>query len=186
MSRSFIVALCIRPNAVFSGQPSASAISAARRMRSTSAGVLISRDYSVFEKRLAFRLARFGRQGVDEFSRGVRLAAVGGPIITPPSDSFLQKGFGLTLASIFGGSSIRGRYKKLGVERPATENDLILANLSFRRDVFLGAGGFNEKLYPNEENELMNRLQHEGHVFVYVPDAYIFRSQRANYRAYLK
>jgi succinoglycan biosynthesis protein ExoA len=32
----------------------------------------------------------------------------------------------------------------------------------------------------------MNRLQHEGHVFVYVPDAYIFRSQRANYRAYLK
>jgi cellulose synthase/poly-beta-1,6-N-acetylglucosamine synthase-like glycosyltransferase len=115
-----------------------------------------------------------------------KVSAVGGPIITPDTDRFLQKGYGLALSSMFGGSSIRARYKKLGPERQATENDLILANLSFRREVFVGAGGFNENLYPNEENELMNKLQEQGHVFLYVPDAFIYRSQRETYRAYLK
>ncbi|MBI5191219.1 MAG: glycosyltransferase [Nitrospirae bacterium] len=114
------------------------------------------------------------------------VSAVGGPILTPDTDTLMQKGYGLALASIFGGSSIRGRYKKLGAERDATENDLILANMSFRRKVFLDAGGFNENLYPNEENELMNRLQAEGHKFLYVPDAFLYRSQRTSYRLFLK
>ncbi|HEY3346804.1 MAG TPA: glycosyltransferase [Nitrospirota bacterium] len=115
-----------------------------------------------------------------------KVSVVGGPIITPPTDSFLQKSFGLALSSPFGGSTIRARYKKLGAERPGTENELILANLAFRRDVFLAAGGLNEKLYPNEENELMNRLQDEGHIFLYVPDAFIWRSQRTSYKLYCR
>jgi len=115
-----------------------------------------------------------------------KVSAVGGPIITPDTDRFIQKGFGLALGSPFGGSTIRARYKKLGGERPATENDLILANLSFRKEAFTAAGGFNENLYPNEENELMNRLHAEGHVFLYVPDAYVHRSQRPGCKAYLR
>lgn len=114
------------------------------------------------------------------------VSVVGGPIITPDTDTFIQKGFGLTLSSMFGGSSIRARYKSLGMERQASENDLILANLCFRRDVFTGFGGFNENLYPNEENELMNRLQSEGHRLMYVPDAFVFRSQRENYKAFAR
>lgn len=114
------------------------------------------------------------------------VSVVGGPIITPATDGFIQKGFGLALGSAFGGSSIRARYKKLGPERDATENELILANLAFRKKDFLAAGGLNERLYPNEENELMNRLQAEGHRFVYVPDAFLYRSQRANLKAYLR
>ncbi len=114
------------------------------------------------------------------------VAGVGGPIITPPSDSFLRKGFGLALSSLFGGSTIRARYKKLGAERRGTENELILANLSFKKSVFLEAGGFNENLYPNEENELLNRLVSEGKTFLYVPDAWLYRSQRPNFRAYLR
>jgi len=115
-----------------------------------------------------------------------KISAVGGPIITPETDSFLRKGFGLALSSAFGGATIRARYCKVGTERKATENDLILANLAFRKSVFLGAGGFNEKLYPNEENELMNRLQAEGHVFLYVPDAFLYRSQRPSLKAYMR
>ncbi len=114
------------------------------------------------------------------------VAGVGGPIITPPSDGFLRKGFGLALSSPFGGSTIRARYKKLGAERRGTENELILANLSFRKSAFLNAGGFNENLYPNEENELLNRLVSEGRIFLYVPDAWLYRSQRPSFRAYLR
>jgi Glycosyl transferase family group 2 len=114
------------------------------------------------------------------------VSGVGGPIITSPADGFLRKGFGLALSSPFGGSTIRARYKRLGVERRGTENELILANLSFRKSVFLGAGGFNENLYPNEENELLNKLTSEGKIFLYVPDVWLYRSQRPNFRAYLK
>lgn len=114
------------------------------------------------------------------------VSVVGGPIITPESDSFIQKGFGLALGSPFGGSSIRARYKRLGPERDVTENELILANLAFRKEAFLAAGGLNERLYPNEENELMNRLQAGGHRLVYVPGAFLYRSQRTGPRAYLR
>ena len=114
------------------------------------------------------------------------VSGVGGPIITAPTDGFLPQGFGLALSSPFGGSSIRARYKRLGVERRGTENELILANLSFRKSVFLGAGGFNENLYPNEENELLNKLASGGKVFLYVPDAWLYRSQRPTLRAYLR
>ena len=125
------------------------------------------------------------REAAKRFARP-EVAVVGGPILTPEGDSFMQKGFGLALSSPFGGSSIRARYKKLGPERDATENDLILANLSFRRALFLEKGGFNERLYPNEENELMNRLEADGHKFVYAPDAALCRSQRRDYKAYMK
>jgi Glycosyl transferase family group 2 len=121
--------------------------------------------------------ARYGEPSV---------SGVGGPIITSPTDGFLRKGFGLALSSLFGGSTIRARYKRLGAERRGTENELILANLSFRKSVFLGAGGFNESLYPNEENELLNKLTSGGKIFLYVPDAWLYRSQRPNFRAYLK
>ena len=114
------------------------------------------------------------------------VCGVGGPIITSPTDGFLRSGFGLALSSPFGGSSIRARYKRLGLERRGTENDLILANLSFRKSVFLGAGGFNENLYPNEENELLNKLTSGGKIFLYVPAAWLYRSQRPNFKAYLK
>ena len=114
------------------------------------------------------------------------VSAVGGPILTPDTDGFMQKGFGLALASPFGGSTIRARYKRLGAARRATENELILANLSFRRDVFIGAGGFNEELYPNEENELMNRLEAGGSKFMYVPEASLYRSQRSSFAAYAR
>jgi succinoglycan biosynthesis protein ExoA len=114
------------------------------------------------------------------------VSGVGGPIITSPADGFLRKGFGLALSSPFGGSSIRARYKRLGAERRGTENELILANLSFRKSVFIGAGGFNENLYPNEENELLNKLTSGGKIFLYVPDAWLYRSQRPNFRAFLR
>jgi len=36
---------------------------------------------------------------------------------------------------------------------------LILCNLLARKDAMIELGGFNEALYPNEENALMDELQ---------------------------
>lgn len=113
------------------------------------------------------------------------VAVVGGPSITPDGDTFLQRSFGVALGSFLGGFSIRNRYRSVGMVRESSENELILCNLAFRRDRFLESGGLNEKLYPNEENELMNRLKDKGYKLIHDPDACVLRSQRKTLKAFV-
>jgi len=118
--------------------------------------------------------------------RDPKVAAVGGPSLTPPSDSALQRAVGAAFASPVGGGGVRNRYRKSGQARRTSDSELILCNLSFRREVFLAHGGLDERLYPNEENELMDRLQHEGFCLVHDPELAVLRSQRPSYRAFLR
>lgn len=115
-----------------------------------------------------------------------KVAAVGGPSLTPASDTSLQKAFGAAFASPFGGGGVRNRYRKVGVARSTDDCELILCNLSFRRKIFLEEGGLDERLYPNEENELMDRLLKEGFSLVHDPELAVFRSQRGSYRAFVR
>ena len=113
-------------------------------------------------------------------------AAVGGPSLTPDGDSPLQQAFGLTLSSPLGGGSVRNRYRRTGMVRRTDDSELILCNLAFRKDVFIDSGGLDERLYPNEENELMDRLKAGGHALLHDPDLVVLRSQRATAGAYLR
>jgi len=115
-----------------------------------------------------------------------KVAAVGGPSLTPASDSPLQRAIGAAFASPVGGGGVRNRYQKSGKARFTSDSELILCNLSFRREVYLSHGGLDERLYPNEENELMDRLQHEGYHLVHDPELAVTRSQRTSYRAFWK
>lgn len=114
------------------------------------------------------------------------VAAVGGPSLTPANDTALQKAIGLALASVFGGGGVRNRYRKSGNTRATADNELILCNLSFRKDIFHEFGGLDERLYPNEENELMERLRKAGFLLIHDPDLAIYRSQRPTFTAFLK
>jgi succinoglycan biosynthesis protein ExoA len=114
------------------------------------------------------------------------VAAVGGPSLTPSSDSPLQRAIGTAFASPVGGGGVRNRYRRSGVARDTSDSELILCNLSFRREVYLNHGGLDERLYPNEENELMDRLQHEGYRLVHDPQLAVYRSQRPSYWAFLR
>lgn len=115
-----------------------------------------------------------------------KVAVVGGPSITPEGDSLMQKSFGAALGSFLGGFSIRNRYRRVGTARLSSENELILCNLAFKKSLFIEEGGLNEELYPNEENELMNRLQDKGHKLIHDPDAYVLRSQRSTLWAFTR
>lgn len=115
-----------------------------------------------------------------------KVAAAGGPSLTPKTDSALQRAIGAAFASPVGGGGVRNRYRKTGSARHCGDSELILCNLSFRREVFLSHGGLDARLYPNEENELMDRLQHEGFLLVHDPELAVFRSQRSSYPAYLR
>jgi hypothetical protein len=63
---------------------------------------------------------------------------------------------------------------------------LILCNLAIRRIIFLETGGLDERLYPNEENELLDRIQSSGKKLVHVPHMAIHRSQRRSLRLFIR
>jgi hypothetical protein len=110
----------------------------------------------------------------------------GGPSWTPPSDSPFQQAVGRMFGSLFGGGAIRARYASVGPERRAGQHELILCNLMMDRKAFLDLGGFDERLYPNEENDLIVRFQKAGGEAWYVPEAGVWRSQRPTLRLFLR
>ena len=114
------------------------------------------------------------------------VAVVGGPSIAPDSDSFIQHCFSDIFTSLFGGGGVRNRYRKAGLARETTEKELILCNLAFRAGLFMEMGGLNERLYPNEENELMARLHHKACKLIYDPEIFVFRSHRKSLYAFIK
>lgn len=114
------------------------------------------------------------------------VAVVGGPSITPVSDNWLQQLFGLALSSAFGSGAVSNRYRRDGATRETTDKELILCNLAVRRSVFSDLGGFDERLYPNEENEFLDRVRSAGHKMLYAPSMYVFRSQRPTLPAFVR
>ncbi len=114
------------------------------------------------------------------------VASVGGPSLTPDADTPLQHAFGLAFASLAGGGGMRNRYRRTGGVRKTGDRELILCNLSFRRETFLRQGGFDERLYPNEENELMERIRRAGGELIHDPDLAVHRSQRPTLRAFCR
>src|SRR5205085_5013840 len=55
-----------------------------------------------------------------------------------------------------------------------------------RREAMLELGGFNEKLYPNEENALMDELQKGEGKLLYDPDLIVHRRPRSNLKSFMK
>lgn len=115
-----------------------------------------------------------------------QVVAVGGPSLTPADDTFLQRAFGAVFTSLLGAGGVRNRYQAVGEVRQTTERELILCNLAFRRDLFLELGGLDERLYPNEENELLDRLFQAGGILLHDPQLAVHRSQRPTLAAFAR
>ncbi len=113
-----------------------------------------------------------------------RTAVAGGPNLVPPNAISFEKTVNAVLASWMGSFKVRYRYAAIGSVREATEKELILCNMMVRRETFLKEGGFRVDLYPNEENEFLNRLLHKGYRMVYDPRGVVFRSRRKSLEAF--
>lgn len=113
-------------------------------------------------------------------------AVVGGPSVIPPTDSFVQQCFARVMRSrVTMGRSI-ARYEAHGRQRVTNESELILCNVAMRRDVFLKVGGFDERLWPNEENELFDRIRANGYQLIYDPEVIVYRSHRPTLVAFAR
>lgn len=112
--------------------------------------------------------------------------AVGGPSLTPETDTAFQQAVAYLLASLLGAGGVRNRYRAVGAVRETSERELILCNLTVRRSAFEACGGFDERLYPNEENEFIDRLKLGGGKILHDPALAVLRSQRQNLFAFAK
>ncbi len=121
-----------------------------------------------------------------EAARELGAAVAGGPNLPLPGAPALERAFSAVLASWLGSMSARARYAPVGSRRLSSEKELILCNLLVRAREFRDFGGFREDLYPNEENEFLNRLQSSGLRLAYAPDAWVHRPRRQSLSAFAK
>ncbi len=125
------------------------------------------------------------RRAVGVFS-DPKVKMMGGPSLCPPDAPLVERVFALVQSSWLAFFSSRARYAPVGALRETTEKELILCNLIARREALLELGGFNESLYPNEENALMDEMQKQGGKLLYDPGLVVHRRPRGNLRAFAK
>ncbi|HUU26182.1 MAG TPA: glycosyltransferase [archaeon] len=111
------------------------------------------------------------------------VASVGGPALTPPSDSLRQQASGDIYASpLVGGPYtyryLQGRYREV--------EDYPTCNLLVRRDVFERLGGFDTEYWPGEDTFFCLKIVRDLKLkIVYEPDAIVYHHRREVYRGHL-
>ena len=125
------------------------------------------------------------RRAVAHFS-DPKVQMVGGPSLCPCGAPPLEQVFALVLSSWLAFGPSRARYATVGQVRETSEKELILCNQFARRQVLLDLGGFNEALYPNEENALMDELQKRGGKLIYDPQLLVYRRPRSSLKSFAR
>ena len=125
------------------------------------------------------------RRAAEHFARP-NVQMVGGPNICPADAPWIERVFAVALGSWSGFASSRARYTPVGATRESSEKELILCNLVVRRQTLVELGGFDESLYPNEENALMDEIQKRGGKLIYDPQVIVERRPRPTLRAFIK
>jgi GT2 family glycosyltransferase len=118
------------------------------------------------------------------YFRDETVAAIGGPAVTPPGDSPLQRASGQVYASFLGGGGYGYRY-----EPRATRDvdDYPTCNLIVRRSVLQALGGFDTCFWPGEDTKLCLQITHDlERRIVYAPDVQVYHHRRPLFAAHLR
>lgn len=111
------------------------------------------------------------------------VAAVGGPAITPQSDSFWQKVSGAVfLSRISGGNP--ARYWPIGGVKQV--DDWPSVNLLVRKSDFAAVNGFNCAFWPGEDTKLCLDLTKANKKIIYDPSVLVYHHRRAGLKKHLK
>lgn len=121
---------------------------------------------------------------VEHFKSNENIGAVGGPAVTPDSDSMRQKASGAIFTSKLGGGNLTYRYWP-GKEALEVD-DFPSVNLSVRKDVFNKIGGFNSKYWPGEDTKLCHDILTNGYKIIYDPEILVWHHRRSSLIKHLK
>lgn len=111
------------------------------------------------------------------------VGAVGGPAVTPETDSLLQKGSGAVFSSMLTSSSYTYRY--LPKARREVD-DFPTVNLLVRKTVFEKLGGFDTAYWPGEDTKLCLDIKRLGLKIVYEPEAIVYHHRRPLFTEHLR
>jgi cellulose synthase/poly-beta-1,6-N-acetylglucosamine synthase-like glycosyltransferase len=113
-----------------------------------------------------------------------KVAAVGGPGLTPETDSTMQKASGEILSSFLGAGPLSFRHS---AKLPRKCDDLPTVNLIVRRSTFKEMGGFNSEYWPGEDTKFCLDLVYGlGKDALYAPDVMVYHHRRVLFRPHLK
>lgn len=102
---------------------------------------------------------------------------VGGPSVLPQPAGNWQKAVQLVFSSDIGVGPLKSRYHSNGLIRESNEKEIILCNMVIKKKIFNEMNGFNENLFPNEENEFLSRLSEKVKI-IYSPLMIVYREHR--------
>jgi GT2 family glycosyltransferase len=112
------------------------------------------------------------------------IVAVGGPAITPPTDSFWQKVSGAVFLSKFSGGNPE-RYLPIGAVKEI--DDWPSVNLMVRKNDFISIGGFNSLYWPGEDTKLcLDLIEKTKKIILYIPKMKVWHHRREGIGAHLK
>jgi len=112
-----------------------------------------------------------------------RVMCVGGPSLTPESDSEMQVASGLVMSSPLATLNVRYRYIPLA---PRQVRELPSCNLLVRREAFENIGGFRLELWPGEDSVFCHQIRKLlGGVILYSPQIQVFHHRRALFLPHL-
>lgn len=112
------------------------------------------------------------------------VAAVGGPAVTPPNDTFKQKVSGFVYSSFLGGENRRYRYFPTSLREV---DDYPTCNLLVRKSILEELGGFGSLFWPGEDTILcLNITQKLGQKIVYDPSVLVYHHRRPLFLPHLK
>ena len=120
---------------------------------------------------------------LDQVKNDDAVCAVGGPQITPESDSFSQKVSGAMFLSVLNGKAVE-RYWPINAHDAV--DDWPSVNFIVKKDDFLSVGGFDSGYWPGEDTKLCHDLIQKGKKIRYDPEMIVFHHRRSGLLRHLK
>lgn len=116
------------------------------------------------------------KNAIKTFAIDDNAAAVGGPGITPDSDSFWQRISGNVYSSFIMSGNYRKRYISSG--KICEDYDLPSVNLIVKKKIFDEVGGFDSTYYPGEDTKLCLEIKKKGYKIFYNPEVIVYHHRR--------
>lgn len=112
------------------------------------------------------------------------IAAVGGPQLTPPHDTFWQKVSGAMYMSPLSGRAVIRYWPGKKTEEI---EDWPTVNFIVKKDIFEAVGGFDSQYWPGEDTKLcLDIIKKTRKKMLYVPNMIVYHHRRSGFRKHLK
>lgn len=118
-----------------------------------------------------------------KYFEDARVAAIGGPAVTPSADNLRQQASGAVYTSLLGGGNYAYRYLP---KQTKEVDDYPTCNLLVRRSVLQQLGGFDTTFWPGEDTKLCLDIIKLGMKVIYAPDVIVYHHRRPLFGGHLK